>query len=132
MVVTDWTKYALFFKEDEFKCSHTGKCEMQEEFMDRLYNLRGYLNYPFIISSGFRDVSHPVEAKKDVRGEHTFGIAADIVVYGKKAFQMVSIAEKFGFTRIGISQRGDISKRFIHLGTGEGVGRLPNPWIWSY
>jgi hypothetical protein len=32
----DWGKY---FTEEEFKCSHTGKCDMDQDFIDRSVRL---------------------------------------------------------------------------------------------
>jgi zinc D-Ala-D-Ala carboxypeptidase len=126
----DWSKYALFFKESEFACSHTGKCEMSENFMGRLYKLRVMVNMPMVITSGFRDVTHPIEAKKATPGAHTTGHAADISVQGSQALTLIKIALELGFTGIGVQQKG--TGRFIHLDDCNAAPSMPRPHIWSY
>lgn len=63
MIVTDWSKYPNFTKK-EFDCQHTGKNFMTVEFMDKLQELRNRFKRVMKITSGYRDPSHPVEAKK--------------------------------------------------------------------
>ena len=53
-----------FFKKEEFDCSHTGNNLMEHNFMMKLDMLRQTINRPLVISSGYRDNTHPVEAKK--------------------------------------------------------------------
>lgn len=126
----NWEKYAPYFKQGEFACKHTGKCEMSEEFMDKLLALRLEYGRPMTINSGYRHWSHPEEVKKGHKnGEHTKGRSADIGIANPDAAILVAIAFKHGFTRIGVSQKGT-GARFIHLGLG-GEG-LPTPAIWSY
>ena len=109
----DWSK-SKYFKESEFVCSHTGKCEMKAEFIARLDQLRGSYGKPLTISSGFRDSTHPIEAKKKGKGgSHTTGQAADIFISREEAFKLLSLAFNVGFTGIGINQKG--GARFIHL-----------------
>jgi len=36
----DWSKYAPYFKKEEFTCKHTGENEMKPEFMDKLLAIR--------------------------------------------------------------------------------------------
>jgi uncharacterized protein YcbK (DUF882 family) len=67
-----------------------------------------------VVSSGYRDPSHPNEASKAQPGEHTTGRATDIAVSGSAALRLVVLAVKHGFTRIGVQQKG--TGRFIHLG----------------
>lgn len=129
-IVTDWTKYAPYFTRKEFECKHTGKCEMDEEFMGLLLKLRKELNEPMEPSSGYRHWTHPVEIRKGHKnGEHTKGRCADIRCDGPKAFRIMRLALKLGFTRIGVNQTGTAG-RFIHLGLG--TSSLPNNTVWSY
>jgi zinc D-Ala-D-Ala carboxypeptidase len=130
MIVTDWSKYAPYFNESEFRCSHTGRCEMQKEFMDRLYILRAEYNKPMTISSGFRHRTHPIEARKTSTGEHPQGLCADIRVYGADALDLLELALRHGFRRIGVNQKGNATTRFIHIGVGS--PSLPTPAIWTY
>jgi len=121
----DWTRYPNF-KESEFKCSATGKCQMQPELLDRLQALRSELGKPLTITSGYRDKTHPIEAAKPVPGYHARGMAADIACGANQAYTLVALALKHGFTGIGISQKSSLP-RFIHLDIREGP-----PLIYSY
>lgn len=123
----NWDKYPNFSKK-EFDCKHTGENEMRPEFLEKLQELRDLMGKPFIITSGFRSVKHPVEAKKSRGGEHTYGLAADIS--GDRLFllELISTAYLVGFTRIGIS----LSQGFVHLGWGDKVAHFPaTPWDYA-
>lgn len=122
----NWDNYPNF-SEAEFACSHTGECNMREDFMDALQTLRTYYDKPMTITSGYRHPTHPVEAKKERPGTHTMGLAADIACDGQDAYDIMQIAFELGFTGIGVSQRG--SGRFVHLDMLQGD---PRPNVWSY
>ena len=122
----DWTRWPNF-SESEMRCSHTGRCEMDREFMDVLQAIRNEFG-PMRVTSGYRHPTHPIEAKKAAPGEHTHGRCADIGVQGADAVRLIRIALKHGVVRIGVQQKG--SGRFIHLGLG--APGLPSPTIWSY
>ena len=128
MIVLDWHPYAPYFSRQEFVCKHTGKCGMQDGFMDRLLAVRREYGAPMTISSGYRDRTHPIEARKATAGEHTQGLCCDVAVQGEAALRLIEIALKHGLRRIGVQQKG--AGRFVHLGLG-GPG-LPSPAIWSY
>jgi len=128
MRVTDWGRYHPEFQESEFRCSHTGLCDMQVEFMDVLHAIRIEFDKPMVISSGYRHPTHPIEARKNTTGEHTMGTCADVKIRGPEALDLIAIALRHGITRFGIQQKGDV--RFLHLGIGG--GSLPNPALWSY
>ena len=121
----NWADYPYFTKA-EFDCKHTGKNEMQPEFMAKLQLLREKYGKPMIITSGYRHWTHPVEARKGhTTGEHTRGTCCDIAcTSGADRYQIVRLALQLSFPRIGIA------KNFIHLGIG-GAG-LPSPTIWDY
>tara|TARA_R100001198_G_C5212243_1_gene197202 strand:- start:524 stop:907 length:384 start_codon:yes stop_codon:yes gene_type:complete len=125
----DWNTSA-YFNQHEFTCSHTGKCDMDSNFINKLNELRVAFGKPMRITSGFRDVTHPIEAKKSSPGAHTTGQAADIAVSREDAFDLLSLALTRGFTGIGIQQKG--SGRFIHLDTLKNSPERPRPTIWSY
>ena len=125
----DWNT-STYFSQHEFKCSHTGKCDMDANFIDKLNDLRLAFGKPMKITSGFRDVTHPIEAKKKTPGAHTTGQAAVIAVSREDAFDLLSLALTKGFTGIGIQQKG--SGRFIHLDTLKNSPERPRPTIWSY
>ncbi len=125
MTAARWAEYPNF-KQQEFDCRHTGRNEMQHEIMAVLQAIRSEHGKSMRVTSGYRDPSHPVEAKKgQSNGEHTKGLCADVAVAdGRERFELVQLALKHGITRIGIA------KTFLHLGIG-GNG-LPDRVIWEY
>lgn len=103
-----------YFDLDEFKCSHTGENKIVPAFVRRLDKLREACNFPFIVTSGYRDPSHPAEARKSKGGIHTQGMAADIAVSnGVQRALIVRYAIELGFNGIGVA------KNFIHVDTRE-------------
>jgi uncharacterized protein YcbK (DUF882 family) len=120
-----WDKYPNFTKA-EFDCKSTGENNMQHEFMEKLQAIRKDFGRGITVTSGFRSVKHPVEARKThSNGEHTQGFCADIMcITGADRFTLINLALKHGITRIGVA------KTFLHLGIG-GKG-LPNNVIWEY
>lgn len=111
-----------YFKPSEFDCKHTGKNEMKPEFLDKLDELRHRVGFPFVITSGYRDVTHPIEAKKERGGVHSQGIAADIrVSNGAEAYAIMKEAFGMGFTGIAYG------KGFVHLDI-----RVTTPVSWNY
>lgn len=96
------------FKASEFKCAHSGKVEMHEEFLDYLKALRTNCGFAFNINSAFRDKTHPIEAQKgaDAISTHASGLACDIGVAYGQAYELVNQALKMGcFSGIGVNQK---------------------------
>ena len=122
--------YGKYFKESEFVCSHTGNVAMQQPFLDQLNVLRETYGKPLRITSGYRDPTHPIEAKKKTPGAHTTGQAVDLAVARGDAYNLLVIALNMGFTGMGIAQKG--TGRFIHLDTLTTSSTHPRPTIWSY
>ena len=82
---------------------------------------------------GFRGLSRRMFLKAvGGAGPHRTGRAIDLRVHGSLALMVVRIALSEGFTGIGVSQKGDHTKRFIHLDDLTDVPGQPRPWIWSY
>ena len=46
----DWNT-STYFSQHEFKCSHTGQCDMNPEFIDKLNDLRLAFGKPMKITS---------------------------------------------------------------------------------
>ena len=119
MIQTDDFRYFVWA---EFDCKHTGLNDMSPAFIHRLDDLREACGFPFRITSGYRDRTHPVEARKSTPGTHAQGIAADIAVLtGAHKYVLVQEAINLGFTGIGIA------KTFVHVDT-----RNSTPVIWTY
>jgi zinc D-Ala-D-Ala carboxypeptidase len=111
-----------YFKLEDFNCKETGENEMSEEFLEKLDDLRHVCGFPFIITSGYRDPTHSIEARKAKAGTHARGIASDIRINnGNEAYQIIKNAQSMGFNGIGVA------KSFIHVDIREGM-----PVIWSY
>lgn len=126
----NWNDYPNFTKE-EFDCKETGENNMQPEFMQHLQNLRELYGKPMRITSGFRSVNHSIEKRKKRAGAHTTGQAVDIAVDRTDAHRLLELAFDYGFTGIGIQQKG--GGRFIHLDTIEpDTEGFIRPTIWSY
>jgi zinc D-Ala-D-Ala carboxypeptidase len=122
----DWSKYPNF-SEAELRCSETGECKMQTDFMRRLQALREDYGKPMTITSGYRSPQHSIEASKKQPGTHARGLAVDIAVAGQDCYELMALAMKHGFTGIGVAQKG--AGRFLHIDTFKG-GTRPN--VWSY
>lgn len=119
------------FSPDEFTCPCCGENRMKMSFILSLDSLRSKCNFPFVISSGYRCPSYNDEVSTTgLNGPHTTGQAVDVVLFGRQAYDVLSFAPRFGFTGIGLHQKGEHGKRFIHLDTlGDDH---PRPWVWTY
>ena len=128
----NWNDYPNF-KKSEFDCKHTGTNEMTPEFMQWLQELRTEVGIPFIISSGYRHPTHPVEARKSAPGPQSKGIAGDIMgMDGSTAGRIIEAALAKGVKGVGVAQdnRRARTSRFIHLDLMDrGVNY---PVFWSY
>ena len=127
MTDINWNDYPNFSKA-EFDCKHTGNNEMKPEFMALLQKLRTEYGKSMTITSGYRDPTHPIEARKAKPGTHASGLAADIGCDGRGAYELVLLAFKLGFTGIGVSQRTGVG-RFVHLDI---LTDSPRPNMWGY
>lgn len=88
-------------------------------------NLEEAIGAELIITSGYRSPDHPIEAKKKNPGEHTTGLAIDVVaVGGTPVYEIVEAAISLGCKRIGISRKSN----FVHLGLD--LSRVTS--IWTY
>ena len=126
--MSDWK----YFTENELRCRGTGDCHMDKSFMKKLNRLREDYGKPMIISSGYRDVSYNTVTGGSPDSAHTYGNAVDVVVGGTEAYLLLRLAMIHGFKGIGVSQRGNFDKRFLHLDMMDDSDKHPRPWIWSY
>ena len=104
--------------------------KMDVEFMARLTNLREKWGKPMVVSSAYRCQNHPVEARKAKPGAHTLGRAVDIAVQGADARELLALAIDYGFTGIGVQQKG--TGRFLHFDDLTAKDGFPRSTIWSY
>ena len=104
-----------YFSVSEFACTHTGKNFIEQDLVFKLDELRG-------LCSGYRDATHPEEARKTKPGMHAQGIAADIKVSnGTQRALIVKHALELGFNGIGVA------KTFVHVDT-----RPSTLVMWTY
>jgi uncharacterized protein YcbK (DUF882 family) len=103
---------------------------MREDFITKLDAMRNVLGFPLIVTSGYRCPEHNSRVSNTgMYGPHTSGRAVDFLVAGEKALRLLQVASNRSFTGIGINQKGDHTKRFIHL---DDLGQGQRPWIWTY
>jgi len=121
-----------YFSFSELKCKGTDECNMDEDFMKRLVDLRHEFNEPMIISSAYRHISYNQVIGGAKNSPHLYGKAVDVLVSGKAAYRLMKMAMEHGFTGIGISQKGPHEGRFLHIDTMDNSDTHPRPWIWSY
>jgi zinc D-Ala-D-Ala carboxypeptidase len=116
----------------EWACKGTGKIVIETDFLDRFEKLRRMFGGPLIITSGYRSPEHNLKvAESGAGGPHTTGRAVDIRIYGEHAIALVHLALEIGFTGVGVSQKGEQARRYIHLDDLQKPA-FPRPMIWSY
>lgn len=98
-------------------------------FVDR--TIRVNADFPFHVSSGWRCPLHPVEQGKSAPGPHQIA-AIDILCSHQNADKLLNVAYAAGVPRKGLSQHGDVSKRFVHLDPLPPAPHRPSPHIWTY
>ena len=132
MPLPDWDSYKNF-AEEEFRCRcGCGRADMHPVFMERLQMARDRTFTKFIVTSGFRcpDYNNRI-ASTGRNGPHTTGRAVDLLCAGTVTHNILQIIALQGFTGIGLSQKGDHGRRFIHLDDLPD-GDHPRPWVWTY
>jgi len=122
-----------YFTEQELSCN-CGSCDSSSDSMDRVFmgkltRMREELGFPMPVTSAHRCPSYNARVSSTGHnGPHTTGRAVDISVSRQRAYEIVTRAKEFGFTGVGVAQRG--TGRFVHLDDlGDGY---PRPTIWSY
>lgn len=105
-----------YFKPQEFQCRCCGVEEMDLEFVRLLDLIRMDMGKPLVVSSGYRCPKHnSAVSTTGGEGPHTTGKAADIVIAGPDALDLIELALDYGIPGIGVHQKGEWHKRFIHL-----------------
>lgn len=105
---------------------------MHPDMMQILQDIRTEMAQPMFISSGFRSVKHPVEQEKDKPGEHTLGMAVDIICHGARALEIIKLALAHDVRRIGVHQKGISSGRFVHIGIANRFSLEFPVALWTY
>lgn len=116
-------------------CSHCGKLAPPDVdhfnlALATLSQARTRAGIPFIITSGWRCLNHPVEADKAPGALHAHYTGAfDIGCSGYAAGKVLEAALHVGFLGIGIKMRGARISRFIHMDLDPS---REGPIVWSY
>lgn len=105
---------------------------MHPDLLDVLDNMREEIGKPIFVSSGYRCANHPIEAMKETPGEHSEGMAVDIICYTDMALTLLKLALERDITRIGLHQKGRASGRYMHMGIGNWYDRKYPASIWTY
>jgi uncharacterized protein YcbK (DUF882 family) len=104
---------------------------LAQDFMDKVEGLRVAYGRPLRISSAARCPEHNAKVSGTGRtGPHTTGRAIDLAVSHAEAWHVLSLVMRYGFTGIGVQQKG--SGRFIHLDDLPNAEGQPRPTVWSY
>lgn len=119
-----------YFSEIELSCPCCGVNNFDQITLEKLNNLRHECGFPFIVSSAYRCKAY--NQRKGFTQTHATGRAIDIVASHNKSYDILTKARKYGFTGIGVSQKGEPSKRFIHLDDLPNSASRPRPHVWSY
>ena len=122
------------FSTNEMMC-HCGckDSEMDSDFMKILQEIREDMNRPLKISSAVRCEKHNMKVSSTGKnGPHVYRKAADIIISGADALRLIDTARKHGISGVGISQRGDHAKRFVHIDTLSADDGHPRPTVWTY
>ena len=119
-----------YFSFDELKCKcGCERAEMDDNFMTRLDAMRWKYNHPITLNSAYRCPEHNKNEGGVDDSPHVRGLSVDARVSGEDAHRLLKIALDFDFQGIGVSQKGEHGKRFIHIDDSQGATR---PWVWSY
>ncbi|MGB1304030.1 D-Ala-D-Ala carboxypeptidase family metallohydrolase [Pseudoalteromonas marina] len=117
-----------YFTNEELSCTCCSENKFDQKTLDRLNKFREFCGFPFDVTSGYRCPKY-----NKLRGftqTHATGQAVDIALTHKQAYIVVTKAKEFGFTGIGVKQKG--AGRFVHLDDLEEASGRPRPHIWSY
>ncbi|CAM0001948.1 endolysin [Vibrio phage D184] len=125
------------FSKKELAC-RCGSCSVDSwenvnfESLDKLQKMRIALGFAMPISSAFRCKNHKSEKSKKEPGAHGHGQGFDIACSHEQALTILECARKFGFTGVGVKQKG--GGRFVHVDDmpNEPGKNRPRPHVWSY
>ena len=103
------------------------------DFMEKVETLRVKLGRPLRVSSAARCPEHNAKVSATgLTGPHTTGRAIDLLCSGLVAYEVMELAFNMSFTGIGVSQKGEHLKRFIHIDDLTNAAGQPRPTVWSY
>lgn len=102
------------FTTDEFKCKHCGlMVKIDQQLLEKLEKLRELSGGPIVVTSGYRCPQHNAAIGGARDSYHVKGMAADIKSAGISPEKLAEMADKIGFSGIGIYAS------WVHLDTRE-------------
>jgi len=116
-----------YFPKHETECRCGCGGDIADDWRTTLNNIRVMVGEPMPVNSGFRCEAY--DKSIGGKGVHPTGFASDIGCSGKLAHKILKAAMFYNVKGIGIKQKGEHGKRFIHLDNTNGTTR---PWVWSY
>ncbi len=120
-----------YFSLAETECRCGCGFDLEPSFKAKLDQLREAYGKPLAMSSGARCPSYNAKVSSTGRtGPHTTGRAADLRVSRKDAYNLLGQALAWGFTGIGVQQKGE--GRFLHVDDLPDGPTQPRPTVWSY
>ena len=130
-IMTDgpW-EYFSYETDRMLACPHCGKKGMDPEAMLKFDAIRKKAGVPMTVTSGYRCPEYNDQVSSTgLDGPHTTGKALDIGCHGTEAMLILKAAMEVGAKGIGVQQKDNYGKRFLHI---DFVDEPPRPWIWSY
>lgn len=120
-----------FFTKEELECKCGCGGLPETSFIEKLEALRKLCSFPLPVSSGYRcPIYNDIVSSSGKSGPHTTGHAVDIAVDRQRAYKLLTLVETFGFTGIGLQQKG--AGRFVHLDDLPNKEGQPRPTVWTY
>lgn len=132
------TMLTAHFARSELACRcGCGQMAFGAGALARLEALRQAFQAPMLISSGYRCPEYNRRVSDTgTNGPHTVwrddAIAVDVRLFGARAARLIRLALDHSWTGIGVAQKGEHSRRFIHIDRMPGCTAHPRPWVWSY
>lgn len=118
------------FTDKELACHHCGRLHVDPTTLARLERVRVRYGKAMYVSSFYRCPEY--DKTFGGHGRHPSGHAVDILVCGADALLVLQYALEEGFTCVGVSQKGQHGKRFLHLDDLTETDGFPSPALWSY
>lgn len=119
------------FSDGELMCKCGCELLPEQDFMDKIEALRVAYGRSMTVTSAARCPAYNAKVSGTGRtGPHTTGRAIDIAIDRKAAWELLNLAVQFGFTGIGVQQKG--GGRFLHFDDLPNAPGQPRPTIWSY
>jgi hypothetical protein len=102
------------FSPREIACKGTGQLLVNEDALNRLQNLRDYLNKPLILTSAYRSPQHNRAVGGAKNSMHMQGIAFDVRMENHDPHEFEAAARHVGFKGFGYYPKSG----FMHIDTG--------------